>query len=110
MTAVRTGLSSAQFWDMTQREIALHVRGFHWRMELEDWRTSRIVAAVYDVQRNPKKRRKPITARDFMPKKPGARTAQAQKSILDALVHRTRNMRPTPSVSKRRTAPSHHAQ
>ena len=92
---------------MTLREIAIHTRGFMWRQELEDWRYARIVAAVYDVNRNPKKRKKPFTAQDFMPKQKasGAKTPEAQKAILDALVHRTRDMPASPRQSTRHRAP-----
>lgn len=92
---------------MTQREIAIHARGFIWRQELEDWRYARIVAAVYDQNRNPKKRKKPFTAQDFMPKKKsaGAKTPEAQKFILDALVERTKNMPASSRQSTRHRAP-----
>lgn len=78
---------------MTPRELAIHAAGVTWREEREDWRIARIVAAIYDTNRNPKKRRKPYTAKDFMPKpkKPTkARSAEEQKAILDEFVRKTK--------------------
>ncbi len=78
---------------MTPREVAIHAQAAIWREEREDWRVARIVAAIYDQNRNPKKRKQPYTAKDFMPKPkaaPGARTPEAQKMLLDGLVHKTR--------------------
>lgn len=81
---------------MTPREMTFAQRGYLWRQEQEQWRIASIVAAIYDVQRNPKKRRKPITAADFMPKQkaPGAKTPEAQKALLDGLVARTKHLSP----------------
>ena len=92
---------------MTPREIVFAQRGFQWRQEQEQWRIASIVAAIYDVQRNPKKRRKPITAKDFMPRERthGATTAESQKAILDGLVARTRHMPRLTASSRLRRHP-----
>lgn len=95
---------------MTPREIIFAQRGFEWREEREEWRMASMIAAIYDVNRNPKKRRKPITARDILGKKPEtpkARTPEAQKAILDALVERTSGMkRPARASTQPRRHPA----
>ncbi|HSH84346.1 MAG TPA: hypothetical protein VK979_04215 [Guyparkeria sp.] len=67
------------------------MRGFAWRQEQETWRTAEVVAALYNVNRNPKKRRQPITAEDVMGRKRnrrrkgGARTPEEQFKVLKNL-------------------------
>lgn len=70
---------------MTPVEWAHQVNGFAWRQEQETYRVASLIAAIYDQNRDRKKRRKPITADDILGRKrkrSGATTAEAQLAIL----------------------------
>lgn len=78
----------SQFWELTPAEFALQVAGFAWRQEQEQYRMANIVAAIYNVNRDPKRRRRPITAEDLIGRKrraPGAQTPEAQLKALTRL-------------------------
>jgi len=48
-----------------------------WGCEIEDWRAGMIAATIANVNRDPKKQRKPYEPQDFMPKR-GADTTEEQ--------------------------------
>lgn len=78
----------SQFWELTPAEFARLVAGYNWRAEQELRRMAHIVAAIYDVNRDRKKRRRPITADDILGTRrtaPGARTPEAQLAALKRL-------------------------
>ena len=80
----------SQFWSMTPVEYGHAVDGFSWRQEQETWRMASIVAAIYDQNRDRKKRRKPITAEDILgrKRKAGARTPEEQLAVLRNITRR----------------------
>lgn len=83
----------SQFWDLTPVEFTYQVRGFDWRQEREQWRMANIVAAIYNVHRDPKKPR--LTAADLLkkeepaPRRQRAQTPEEQRDALLALVRAT---------------------
>lgn len=55
---------------MTPRQFHALSKRYRDQQEAEVYSVSRVVAAIYDVNRDPKKRKKPITAEDFIRVKP----------------------------------------
>lgn len=59
-----------------------------WGCEMEDWRTGLVASTIANVNRDPKKQRKPFEPTDFMPLhgKPDplpVQSAEEQRQILD---------------------------
>lgn len=75
----------SQFWALTPAEFQRQVEGYAWREERAQWRMAAIVAAIYDVHRDRRRRRRPITAQDILGRRArpaGARTPEAQLAAL----------------------------
>lgn len=83
-----------QLWSLTLNEFVLQIEGYAWREEQAQWRNAALIAAIYDVNRNRKKRRKPITAEDIMGRQRGQRTRMASDPAeqLQVLIRVTRAM------------------
>jgi len=66
------GYTHEQFWDMTFAEINEAIEGYNKRRKLEklenDFRTGLICSVIANVNRDKKKRRRPYTPQDFMPR------------------------------------------
>lgn len=58
----------------------------HRRKEKDDWRkVATIMAAIYEVNRNPKKRPRPFTADDFLPREKKKQTDRQMFEAVKAL-------------------------
>ena len=60
------GLKPAEFWRMTFREINLIIDGFNERERRNNYRAAMIVAAIYNVNMDTKKRKNPYTPAEIL--------------------------------------------
>lgn len=63
------GLMPEEIWKMTPREFKIISEGWEKQQEVLDRRAAQVVAAIYEQNRNKKKRSKPFSVQDFMPQK-----------------------------------------
>jgi hypothetical protein len=69
------GLSEEEFWALTPRKFRALLKRLNRRERENEWLNARIIATIYNVNLDPKKRTKPYQAEDFMrteKKKPDA--------------------------------------
>ena len=57
-----------------------------WGTEVEDWRAALVTSAVYNVNRDPKKHRKPFEPKDFMPNRQSIETQEQSGDEQRAIV------------------------
>jgi len=63
------GLGDVDFWRLTLRQYDALVKRLIFNNELRQWETARLMAAIYEQNRNPKKKPSAFSASDFMPRK-----------------------------------------
>lgn len=59
-------MTDSEFWGLTLRKFDLLVNRLNEHERQNDRRFAMITAAIYNVNRDPKKRRKPFTPDDFL--------------------------------------------
>lgn len=62
------GLSEREFWKLTPAQFYALSQRHKQERELKMLDSASIVAAIYNVNRDPKKRKRPFSPYDFMPK------------------------------------------
>lgn len=69
------GLMPQEFWSLTFKEFFLFADAFSEREYRQDYRAASIIAAIYTVNMDQKKRKKPYTAEEIL----GVKRSKAQK-------------------------------
>ena len=84
---VSLGLSHIDLYGLTLREFSFLLDRYVEREEREDRRFGRVVAMLANVNRDPKKRSKPYTEEDFIPRRAERKTQTVaeQKAILSQI-------------------------
>lgn len=62
------GISDAEFWELTLLKFDAIARRSNEVERKKDYRVAMVCAAIYEQNRNPKKRAEPYSPSDFMPK------------------------------------------
>ena len=62
------GLTDAEFWCLTPKEYSYLVKRFGQEQERYDRRAALVSSVIANVNRNTKKRKRPYTVQDFMPR------------------------------------------
>ena len=63
------GIKPAEFWCLTFAEMRLIAEGYNERERNKNYRAAMIVAAIYNVNRDPKKRKKAYTPEEILGEK-----------------------------------------
>lgn len=71
-------MSDREFWRLTPYEFRLLQDAYEEREEQADYRAYELIALTASIHRDPKKRKKPYKAEDFMPKRPGRKRERAK--------------------------------
>jgi len=62
-------LADEEFWSLTLKQYEALVKRYALDIERQDYHAGLICSVLANIYRDPKKRRKPYTAQDFMPRK-----------------------------------------
>jgi len=79
------GIQPGELWQMTPAELGYMVEGWKKQQEIHDRRTAQICCALYEINRNKKKKPTPYKITDFMPGGSGKQpeqTAEQQAAFL----------------------------
>jgi hypothetical protein len=80
------GLGEEEFWGLTLAQFDALAGRHNDRQEREDYHAGLITAAIYNVNRDPRKTSRPFTPQDFMPgKKRQPLTAAQIKAQLELI-------------------------
>ena len=77
------GLKPAEFWRMTFREINLIIDGFNERERRNNYRAAMIVAAIYNVNMDTKKRKNPYTPAEILGEKKENNMVETAKNLTE---------------------------
>lgn len=89
--ANQIGINTSEFWKMTLKEFYLFLEGYREKIkienEMQDRRTARICMVMANLQRDSKKRRKPYSEDDFIPKPKKKMTVEQIEIMLKGLTY-----------------------
>ena len=75
-------LSDEEFWGLTLAQFNALAERYIAEQKSKDYRAALICSIIAEVNRNVKKRAKPFTAEDFMPKEHRKMTAKRMKTAI----------------------------
>lgn len=78
-------LGEAEFWGLTMRQLDALMRRLAQKQKREDLLAARVCMVMANINRDPKKRRRPFTEDDFMPKVARRQTWQQQLAFVEQL-------------------------
>ena len=81
--ACLVGLKPAEFWRLTFAEFKLIVDGFVETERRANYRAAMVVAAIYNVNRDPKKRKDPYTPEEILGEKKETATVETAKALTE---------------------------